>query len=451
MECARTTAAPCTRHTPQPGAVHTHTGIYIYWLLYYVMLTADLSNVMEGLTVALTTGTPHTHTQRTQRNKKQAGEDAQMAHQPGLLLCHLCLHTHPQDAPLTHTTDHHNYRPRKDHHNYRPRKDKQIHTTLQPWDYQARLIPLSNDVHTNPGPTTPRTDTWCVMSLNVGGPHLSVKRWHSLLMEISRHSPHIVALQEVRFKTGQHHISWAAEILPDYIPITHTHRNPDTMFLVHNTYAKYVTMYPALHRFATCVKVSLPGKPAFHSVNMHGPFTIATREELDSWISNIPSVGILMGDFNDTIWATERGRKRWWHDKLSSGSMHDPAMGYHPNAQADTLHTRKTKRRDASLVSSDTWDSLGVSGYEHAVLLHAGDHKAMLIHILDRMHTATTPGNKSTGSVASWPSGLFLEFHTHMRQWARDQPLGDNPMQRHDDIYTEIKRFVDSHPPPQKA
>jgi hypothetical protein len=77
---------------------------------------------------------------------------------------------------------------------------------------------------------------------------------------------------------------------------------------------------------------------------MHGPFTIATREDLDRWISNIPSVGILMGDFNDTIWATDRRRKRWWHEKLLCGAMHDPAMAYHPNAQADTLHTRKTKR-----------------------------------------------------------------------------------------------------------
>ena len=97
----------------------------------------------------------------------------------------------PKHTTSTHTTD---------HHNYRSREDKQIHATLRAWDYQARLIQFSNDVHTNPGPTTPRTDTWCVMSLNVGGPHLSVKRLHSLLIEISRHNPHIVALQEVRFK-----------------------------------------------------------------------------------------------------------------------------------------------------------------------------------------------------------------------------------------------------------
>ena len=73
-------------------------------------------------------------------------------------------------------------------------------------------------------------------------------------------------------------------------------------------------------------------------------------------------------------------QKRWWHDKLSSGTIHDPAMAYHPNAHADTVHTRKTKRLDTILVSSDTWDSLGVSGYVHAVLSHAGDHKAVCIY-----------------------------------------------------------------------
>ena len=117
-------------------------------------------------------------------------------------------------------------------------------------------------------------------------------------MEIFRHRAHIVALKEVSFKSGQHHISWAAKIFSEYIPITHTHRNPDSMFLVHNTYAKYVTLYRAAHRYATCVKVALPEKPAFHCVNVHGRFTITTREDLDGWISRIPSVGILLGDFN---------------------------------------------------------------------------------------------------------------------------------------------------------
>ena len=36
-----------------------------------------------------------------------------------------------------------------------------------------------------PQPTTASSDTWSMMTLNVGGPHLSVKRLHSLLIEIT--------------------------------------------------------------------------------------------------------------------------------------------------------------------------------------------------------------------------------------------------------------------------
>ena len=146
-----------------------HTPTFIYWLLYYVMLTAGLSNVMEGPTVSLSIGAPHIRRERRGRKSKQVRMHKwhiSQAAKPYLfpfLLCHLCLHKHPQNAPSTHTTDHHD-----DH----PRTETQIHTTLLPLDYQARLIQLSNDVHPNPGPPTPRPDTWCVMSLNVGGPHL---------------------------------------------------------------------------------------------------------------------------------------------------------------------------------------------------------------------------------------------------------------------------------------
>ena len=87
----------------------------------------------------------------------------------------------------------------------------------------------------------------------------------------------------------------------------HTHRNPDTMYLVHNTYTKCIKLFPAVHKHATCVEVSLPDKLTSHFVNIHGPFTIQTRQELDGWISRIPSIGILMGGFNDTIWAPGKG------------------------------------------------------------------------------------------------------------------------------------------------
>ena len=58
--------------------------------------------------------------------------------------------------------------------------------------------------------------------------------------------------------------------------------------------------------------------------------------------------------------------------------MHDPAMAY----------TRKTKRLDTILMSAEMWDAVGVSGYEHMTLAHAGDHKAVLIHIPNHMRAA---------------------------------------------------------------
>ena len=47
------------------------------------------------------------------------------------------------------------------------------------WDLARRLLLLNNDIHPLPGPGRPHT--FKVLSLNVGGPHLSKKRWNQLL------------------------------------------------------------------------------------------------------------------------------------------------------------------------------------------------------------------------------------------------------------------------------
>ena len=44
---------------------------------------------------------------------------------------------------------------------------------------------MAHDVHPNPGPpTTPPADELTYMTLNVGGPHISKKRWVGLLTDI---------------------------------------------------------------------------------------------------------------------------------------------------------------------------------------------------------------------------------------------------------------------------
>ena len=77
------------------------------------------------------------------------------------------------------------------------------------------------------------------LTLNVGGLHLSRWRWGRLLQEITASSPHIIALQEVRFKTGEAHLAYTAKACTNYQPLAHDDKRPDMMFLVHERVHKY--------------------------------------------------------------------------------------------------------------------------------------------------------------------------------------------------------------------
>ena len=101
---------------------------------------------------------------------------------------------------------------------------------------KLETLTLSVDVHPNPG--HPKTTTLHALTLNVGGPHLSTRRWGRLLQEITASSPHIIALQEVRFKTGEAHLAYTAKACPNYQPLAHDDKRPDMMFLVHERVRK---------------------------------------------------------------------------------------------------------------------------------------------------------------------------------------------------------------------
>ena len=58
----------------------------------------------------------------------------------------------------------------------------------------------SSDVHPNLGPNIRRQ--YSIGILNVGGRHISEKRWKGLLEEVSSSSPKIIAVQEVGFWRG---------------------------------------------------------------------------------------------------------------------------------------------------------------------------------------------------------------------------------------------------------
>ena len=108
------------------------------------------------------------------------------------------------------------------------------------WDLARRLLLLSNDIHPLPGPG--RLHTFKVLSLNVGGPHLSKKRWNQLLQETTAAQPTLTAYQEVRFKSGYNHMCQVARMAPQYQPMTHTANNPDVLFLVHRSIAQYTRL-----------------------------------------------------------------------------------------------------------------------------------------------------------------------------------------------------------------
>ena len=64
------------------------------------------------------------------------------------------------------------------------------------WELAQRLIRLSNDVHPNPGPSPPPRPDLSFLTLNVGGPFLSWRRWGHLLAEIIAEQPAVIARQE---------------------------------------------------------------------------------------------------------------------------------------------------------------------------------------------------------------------------------------------------------------
>ena len=137
------------------------------------------------------------------------------------------------------------------------------------WDLAQRLIRLSNDVHPNPGPSPPPRPDLSFLTLNVGGPFLSRRRWGHLLAEIIAEQPAVIALQEFRFRSGSHHAAWTAAMDDDYLPITYGDENPDTQFLVHNSISRYVSKLPSMGSQARAIKLALPGHTSYVIANIH--------------------------------------------------------------------------------------------------------------------------------------------------------------------------------------
>ena len=146
--------------------------------------------------------------------------------------------------------------------------------------WKRETLTLALDVHPNPG--RPKTTTLHAMTLNVGGPHLSRRRWGRLLQEITASSPQIIALQEVRLRTGEAHLAYTAKACPNYQPLAHDDKRPAMMFLMHERVHKYCKLMAHCSPHAIALGVQIPGVPEFTFVNEHVPFTLREREALDA-------------------------------------------------------------------------------------------------------------------------------------------------------------------------
>ena len=166
----------------------------------------------------------------------------------------------------------------------------------RPLYYAGRLILLGNDIEMNPGPQHAS-----FLTLNVGGLYLRAQ-WGKLLQEITASEPIIICLQEVCFRRGTSHMAYTARACPKNVPLSFHDQSPDQIFPIHERLYKYCRLSHNRTQHAIALEVSLPSVPDFLVVNQHGPFTVASRTELDTWFASLAVPAVFSGDFNDAIW-----------------------------------------------------------------------------------------------------------------------------------------------------
>ena len=312
--------------------------------------------------------------------------------------------------------------------------------------WKLETLTLSVDVHPNPG--HPNTTTLHALTLNRGDPHLSRRRWGRLLQEITASSPHIIALQEVRFKTGEAHLAYTAKACPNYKPLAHDDKCPDMMFLVHERVHKYCKLMAHRSPHAIALRVQLPGVPKFTFVNQHGPFTLREREALDAWIASVPSVGILGGDFNDGIWHASPRRSRIWYDWLDTGRLIDPQYQTVPQPQGPS-HTRGGKRLDSLLLSQTTWNALTPVAYQATTFPSAGYHTGVEIHTTVVLPEPQSP-HQEVISIREWTGRDLKRFRAHMGRCYRGIPKNMTMETASSMVLKGIARYVAAHKKPDR-
>ena len=142
-----------------------------------------------------------------------------------------------------------------------------------------------------------------------------------------------------------------------YTPASYNTHNPDTMYVVHESIHKYVTIlrhYPGKEGPGLAIQLALLDMPPLVIINIHGPFEKAQQHAMDKWLGTFKRVDILMGDFDDKIWGESHKPTRLWHTKLTDGSLQDPAMAVAKDISLTGLITHnRGQRLDAMLVYVD--------------------------------------------------------------------------------------------------
>ena len=303
------------------------------------------------------------------------------------------------------------------------------------WNFPAFHIMLSHDVHPNPGPNH---QVLKLLSLNVGGPHLSKRRWGRLLQETSSLGADVIALQEVRFRDTQWNMAATSQLLPNYCPVFPTITNPDVMFLLHSRIASFlVDQFDLPSGFG--IKLKMPGASTHTLCNLHGPFTTESKRTMDNWLASRTDITVLMGDFNDRIWG-HRAITRIWHTLLLQGKLIDPLLTV--STRPTHAHTRGAKRIDAILTAPTFCTDFPLIEYQTLTLTAAGDHKGVLL-------TVGWPGIRDhetrikCPTLLTWRKRQFAQFRGCMANWSKSHPPTDNHLQRYTAILEAMACIVE--------
>ena len=185
-------------------------------------------------------------------------------------------------------------------------------------------------------------------------------------------------------------MAYTARVCPKFVPLSFHDQSPHQVFLVHERLHKYYLLSANRTTHAIALEVSLPGVPDFLVVNQHGPFTMASRTEFDTWFTSLAVPAVLGGDFNDAIWPNPPLRRRAWQDLLQTAALYDPLYQIHPLPRGPT-HTRGAKRPDAFLIPHTLSDILNPTSYYTHTFTSAGDDTGVVIHTNNTLSSTDPP------------------------------------------------------------